>query len=75
MHHLFIKELISLKESIRIDGDYNYKELQKESIDSLTALGIKVEYLELLSLDDFFIKQKNNTDISDTLHSILYIRC
>ena len=56
------KELISLKESIRIDGDYNYKELQKESIDSLTALGIKVEYLELLSLDDFFIKQKNNTD-------------
>ena len=56
------KELISLKKSIRIDDNYNYKELQKESIDSLTALGIKVEYLELLSLDDFFVKQKNNTD-------------
>ena len=56
------KELISLKESIHIDSNYNYKELQKESIDSLSTLGIKVEYLELLSSDDFSIKQKNSTD-------------
>lgn len=56
------KELIALKESMHIDSDYNYKELQRESINSLSALGIKVEYLELLSLDDFFIKEKNNTN-------------
>jgi pantoate--beta-alanine ligase len=56
------KELISLKESIRIDGNYNYAELQKKSIDSLSAMGIKVEYLELLSLDSFSIKQKDSTD-------------
>ena len=55
------KELISLKESIHIDSNYNYKELQKESINSLSIMGIKVEYLELLSSDDFSIKQKNST--------------
>ena len=56
------KELISLKESIRIDGNYNYADLQKKSIDSLSVMGIKVEYLELLSLDSFSIKQKDSTD-------------
>ena len=55
------KELISLKESIHIDSNYNYKKLQKESINSLSTLGIRVEYLELLSSDDFSIKQKNST--------------
>ena len=56
------KELISLKESIRVDGNYNYADLQKKSIDSLSDMGIKVEYLELLSLDSFSIKQKNSPD-------------
>ena len=55
------KELIALKESMHIDSDYNYKELQRESINSLSTLGIKVEYLELLSSDDLSIKQKNST--------------
>ena len=55
------KELISLKESICIDSNYHYEKLQKESINSLSALGIKVEYLELLSSDDLSIKQKNST--------------
>lgn len=55
------KELISLKESIHIDSNYNYKKLQKESINSLSTLGIRVEYLELLSSDDLSIKQKNST--------------
>ena len=56
------RELISLKESIRINSNYNYAELQKKSIDSLSVMGIKVEYLELLSSDGFSIKQKNSTD-------------
>ena len=56
------KELISLKESIRVDDNYNYADLQKKSIDSLSDMGIKVEYLELLSLDSFSIKQKNSPD-------------
>ena len=56
------KELIFLKESIHIDSNYNYAELQKKSIDSLSVMGIKVEYLELLSSDGFSIKQKNSTD-------------
>ena len=56
------KELISLKESICVDGNYNYADLQKKSIDSLSDMGIKVEYLELLSLDSFCIKQKNSPD-------------
>jgi pantoate--beta-alanine ligase len=56
------KELISLKESICVDGNYNYADLQKKSIDSLSDMGIKVEYLELLSLDSFSIKQKDSTD-------------
>ena len=56
------RELIFLKESIRINSNYNYAELQKKSIDSLSVIGIKVEYLELLSSDGFSIKQKNNTD-------------
>jgi pantoate--beta-alanine ligase len=56
------KELISLKESICVDGNYNYADLQKKSIDSLSDMGIKVEYLELLSLDSFSIKQKNSPD-------------
>jgi pantothenate synthetase len=51
-----------LKESIRVDGNYNYADLQKKSIDSLSDKGIKVEYLELLSLDSFSIKQKNSPD-------------
>ena len=56
------KELTFLKESIHTDSNYNYAELQKKSIDSLSVMGIKVEYLELLSSDDFSIKQKNSTD-------------
>ena len=55
------KELVALKEIIRSDGNYNFKELQKNSIDTLSMIGIKVEYLELLSSNDLSEIHKNDT--------------
>lgn len=48
---LAYKELIHLKNLIR--GQTDYQVLLKRSIDKLTGMGIKVEYLELLSSIDF----------------------
>jgi len=56
------KELVALKEIIKADRNYNFKELRKISIDTLSVMGIKIEYLELLSSNDFSEIQKNNTD-------------
>lgn len=56
------KELVSLKEIIKADKHYNFKELRKISIDKLSMVDIKIEYLELLSSNDFSEIQKNNID-------------
>ena len=45
-----------------MNRNYNYKELRKKSIDTLSKIGIKIEYLELLSSNDFSVIQKNDTD-------------
>ena len=56
------KELVTLKEIIKADRDYNFKELRQSFIKTLSIEGIKIEYLELLSSNDFSVIQKNNTD-------------
>ena len=56
------KELVSLKEIIKADKHYNFKELRKISVDKLSMVDIKIEYLELLSSNDFSEIQKNNID-------------
>ena len=56
------KELVTLKEIIKADRDYNFKELRQSFIKTLSIEGIKIEYLELLSSNDFSVIQKNDTD-------------
>jgi pantoate--beta-alanine ligase len=55
-------ELLALKKIIKFNINYDYDELRKKSIDKLSKLGIKIEYLELLSSNDFLVIQKNDTD-------------
>ena len=59
---LVYKELVTLKEIIKADRDYNFKELRQSFIKTLSIEGIKIEYLELLSSNDFSVIQKNDTD-------------
>ena len=59
---LVYKELVTLKEIIKTNKDYNFKELQQSFIKTLSIEGIKIEYLELLSSNDFSVIQKNDTD-------------
>ena len=59
---LVYKELLALKKIIRFDKNYDYDELRIKSIDNLSKVGIKIEYLELLSSNDLSIIQKNDTD-------------
>ena len=56
------KELVTLKEIIKTNKDYNFKELRQSFIMTLSIEGIKIEYLELLSSNDFSVIQKNDTD-------------
>ena len=55
-------ELLALKKIIKFNINYDYDELRKKSIDKLSKLGIKIEYLELLSSNDFSVIQKNDND-------------
>ena len=55
-------ELLALKKIIKFNINYDYDELRKKSIDKLSQLGIKIEYLELLSSNDFSVIQKNDTN-------------
>ena len=59
---LVYKELLALKKIIRFDKNYDYDELRIKSIDNLSKVGIKIEYLELLSSNDLSTIQKNDTD-------------
>ena len=56
------KKLVVLREIIKTDKNYNFKELQKISIKELSIIGIKIEYLELLSSNNFSVIQKDDTD-------------
>ncbi len=56
------KELGVLKEIIKSNRDYNYEELRKKSLDRFSSMGIEIEYLELLSSNDFSIIRKDDTD-------------
>tara|TARA_B110000305_G_scaffold217406_1_gene256712 strand:+ start:152 stop:1000 length:849 start_codon:yes stop_codon:yes gene_type:complete len=55
------KKLVVLREIIKTDKNYNFKELQKISIKELSIIGIKIEYLELLSSNNFSVIQKDDT--------------
>ena len=55
------KKLVVLRETIKTDKNYNFKELQKISIKELSIIGIKIEYLELLSSNNFSVIQKDDT--------------